>query len=52
MIDKTLTKGRAMRFFVDFCGKDVTILLCNIRDHLPQPPARQEHGKSGEELLC
>ena len=27
-----------MRFFVDFCGKDVTILLCNIRDHLPQPP--------------
>ena len=24
---KTLTKGLVMRFFVDFCGKDVTILL-------------------------
>ena len=52
MIDKTLTKGRAMRFFVDFCGKDVTILLCIFETICRSPPARQEHGKSGEELLC
>lgn len=41
-----------MRFFVDFCGKDATILLCIFEAIAAAPRRGRDMENSGEELLC